>query len=449
MGSCLGSIRMAEMSTSATGNRSAPEQGTAHQGQPALRHQRSPISREQVESVISRSAAVFGVVFGIQALTPLVTQLPTVSPAWGIVTLTLLSLSLVLSLVASLARRFVRSAHALVAVLYLAALQTWPIAVTSPVDFGTTNPWLYYLLTVATASAAIGMPAAIATTYLFVVPIMYALIRVTPDGGNALPQQAILDSLYAIILGGAIMVIVTMLRQASAAVDAAQSNALVRYAHAVRAHATEIERVQVDSIVHDSVLTTFLSAARAYTPEAKALAATMAGNAIGHLREAALVTPDDGSTVPLSAVARRISEAANTIGAKFELRTRSIGSQPMPIMAAEAIYSAAVQAMVNSLQHAGSSPRVSRWLTIRGVDFAGIEVEVGDTGAGFAYTEVPKERLGLRVSIVERVANAGGCVEIDSVVDEGTVITIRWPHNGSDDAEPRGPRFGALPGEAS
>jgi len=118
-------------------------------------------------------------------------------------------------------------------------------------------------------------------------------------------------------------------------------------------------------------------------------------------------------------------------------------------MAAEAIYSAAVQAMVNSLQHAGSSPRVSRWLTIRGVDFAGIEVEVGDTGAGFAYTEVPKERLGLRVSIVERVANAGGCVEIDSVVDEGTVITIRWPHNGSDDAEPRGPRFGALPGEAS
>jgi len=91
------------------------------------------------------------------------------------------------------------------------------------------------------------------------------------------------------------------------------------------------------------------------------------------------------------------------------------------------VYSAAVQAMVNSLQHAGSAPEVSRWLTVRGVDPAGIEVEVGDTGSGFDYVDVPKERLGLRVSIVERVANAGGCVEIDSVIGEGTSITIRWP----------------------
>ena len=79
--------------------------------------------------------------------------------------------------------------------------------------------------------------------------------------------------------------------------DAAQATALDRYSHAVRQHALEVERVQVDSIVHDSVLTTLLSAARAYTPEAKELAARMAGAAIGHLRDAALVSPDDSSTV--------------------------------------------------------------------------------------------------------------------------------------------------------
>ena len=405
------------MATSAAGIRSVPP----------VKNQRAPISREQVEAVISRSVAVFAIVFGAQTIPALAQQFPDVNPVWGIVTVSVLGASLVVALVASLARRFVRTAHALIALLYLAALQTWPVAVVNQTDSGGTNYWLYYLLTVATAAAAIGLPTAIATTYLLVVPVMYGLIRVTPDGGNASAQQAILDSLYAIILGGAIMVIVTMLRQASAAVDAAQANALERYAHAVRAHATEVERVQVDSIVHDSVLTTFISAARAFTPDAKALAATMAGNAIGHLREAALVTPDDGSTVPLSAVARRIADAANTIGAKFELRTRTIGAKQMPIMAAEAVYSAAVQAMVNSLQHAGSAPEVSRWLTVRGVDPAGIEVEVGDTGTGFDYVDVPKERLGLRVSIVERVANAGGCVEIDSVIGEGTSITIRGP----------------------
>ena len=425
---CLGLTRMAEMSTSATALRSAP----------GVKHQRSPISRDQVESVISRSVALFGIVFGAQTIPPLIAQLPNANPVWSAITIGVIALSLVASLAASVFRRYVRLAHAAVAVIYLAALQTWPLFVTQP-GSPTTNHWLYFLLTVATASAAIGLPTAIGTTYLLVLPVMYGLIRVTPDGGMASAQQAILDSLYSVILGGVIMVIVTMLRQASASVDAAQANALERYSHAVRAHATEIERVQVDSIVHDSVLTTLLSAARAFTPDAKALAATMAGNAIGHLREAALVTPDDGSTVVLTSVARRISEAANTIGAKFELRTRTIGTRSMPIMAAEAVYSASVQAMVNSLQHAGAGTDVSRWLTIRGIEPAGIEVEVGDTGGGFAYHDVPKERLGLRVSIVERVSNAGGCVEIDSVEGEGTVITIRWPHTESADADPGEP----------
>jgi signal transduction histidine kinase len=270
-----------------------------------------------------------------------------------------------------------------------------------------------------------------------VVPVIYGLVCLTPSGGSAHWETALLDSVYSIILGGTIMVIVTMLRHAAASVDEAQSTALERYSHAVRQHATEVERVQVDSIVHDSVLTTLLSAARAYTPEAKELAATMAGNAIGHLREAALVVPDDGSTVRLTSVARRITDAANSIGARFELRTRNIGSRSIPLLAGEAVYSASVQAMVNSLQHAGPDQQVSRWLTIRGLAPAGIEIEVGDTGHGFEIPEVPRERLGLRISIVERIANAGGAADIDSALGEGTVVTIRWPATpaeGGDDS---------------
>lgn len=99
----------------------------------------------------------------------------------------------------------------------------------------------------------------------------------------------------------------------------------------------------------------------------------------------------------------------------------------MPLQCAEAIYSAAVQAMVNSLQHAGSPDEVRRWLAIHGLPGGGIEVVVGDDGSGFALDAVPMERLGLRVSIMERVANAGGTVSIDSSVGRGTVVSIRWP----------------------
>jgi signal transduction histidine kinase len=248
-----------------------------------------------------------------------------------------------------------------------------------------------------------------------------------PDGGSASWEVAGLESVYALVLGGTIMILVTMLRQAATSVDTAQATALERYGHAVRQHATEVERVQVDSIVHDSVLTTFISASRAYTPQAMELAATMAGNAIGHLRDAAAAVPDDGTTVRMTSLAARITDAATALSSPFELRMRTVGTRTLPVHAAEAIYSAAVQAMVNSLQHAGEAG-VSRWVAVRGVAPSGIEVVVGDTGQGFTMGDVPNERLGVRVSIIERVANAGGRAVIRSAVGEGTVVTIRWPH---------------------
>ena len=142
--------------------------------------------------------------------------------------------------------------------------------------------------------ASLSLELPIAIVYTIGAPVLYGIIRITPPGGGVEPVLAALDSVYSILLGGGILIMIAVLRYAATGVDVAQQNALERYSHAVRQHATEAERVQVDSIVHDSVLTTLLSAARAYSPEAKRIGSTMASNAIGHLREAALVNPDDG-----------------------------------------------------------------------------------------------------------------------------------------------------------
>ena len=373
---------------------------------------RSPISRLQIEGLASRLVAVFGIVFGLQTLPVVLSQIGASHPVWAWVVVPALYGSIVVAFVAAMAQRAIVAMNATIAVIFLVALATWPLAIITPTDNQLDRYWLYFLITVATATATIAFSLPVATAYLFAAPIAYGLIRVTPQGGNATPLEATLEAVYSILIGGAVVLIITLLRAAAAAVDIAQSAALDRYSLAVHAHATEIERVQVDSIVHDSVLTTLLSAARAYSPEAKRIASTMASNAIGHLREAALVTPDDSGTVRLGAVLRRITEAASSMSAPFELRTRDVSTQSMPLQAAEAVYSAAVQAMVNSLQHAGQDPRVSRWVAVRGALPSGIEVEVGDTGAGFSFVDLPAERMGLRVSIVERVTNAGGAVEI-------------------------------------
>jgi signal transduction histidine kinase len=180
-------------------------------------------------------------------------------------------------------------------------------------------------------------------------------------------------------------------------------------------------------MVHDSVLTTILSAADANTVESNVLHTKMARNAIGHLKAAAAASPDDDATVTNSQLAHRIMGATASLSAPFEMRTTDIGRGSIPVHVAEAVYSASVQAMVNSLQHAGPGPEVTRWLAIRGKQFGGIRVEVGDTGVGFDTRTVPTERLGLRVSILERVASAGGVVEIESAEGQGTLISIQWP----------------------
>jgi hypothetical protein len=393
---------------------------------PALKQVRNPISLKQVETVLSRSVAGGSLVFAAQTVGPLLAQIKEGNPLWIAVVVAALSASIVLAVVLSFARRAVRFAHGLVAWIYVVALVSWPFAVLHPHP-DTSNFWLYFILTVGTSTAAIAFSTRFALIYLFVVPIIYGVIRVTPVGGSDSILLAALDSVYAIILGGAVMVIVTMLRQTATNVDNAQSTALERYGHAVRQHATEIERVQVDSIVHDSVLTTLISAARAYTPEARELAAVMAGNAIGHLHDAALVQPDDGTTVRLRAVAKRITDAAAGMVPPFTVRGNEIGSRSIPASAGEAVYSAAVQAMVNSIQHAGPAPAVKRWIALRAVRPGGLEVEIGDTGSGFDLDLVPTERLGVRVSIIERVANAGGGVAIESSPGKGTVILVRWP----------------------
>ena len=391
------------------------------------RQPHNPISRPQIETVVSRSVAIFGLVFGLQAVPAVLQQMPAAHPAWIIVFGAGIYGGIVATLVASFAKRGVRTVNAYVSFAYLVALVGWPLVVIEPLVVATERPWLWLLCTVATSTAAIAFSTWQATAYLIITPVVYGVVRITPAGGGATWQSASFDIAYAIILGGAVLILITLLRQAAASVDTAQGTALDRYAHAVRQHATEVERVQVDSIVHDSVLTTLLSAARAFTPEAKELATRMALRAMGHLKDAAAASPDDDATVALTQLAGRIADGTATLSGPFELRSGGVGPGSIPLQSAEAVYSAAMQAMVNSLQHAGTGDDIHRWLVVESAEGGGIRIGVGDDGAGFVVDTVPSERLGLRVSIIERVTNAGGSVEVDAGIDRGTVIWITWP----------------------
>lgn len=394
-------------------------------GQP--RSSRTPISRRQIETVVSRSTAVFGLVFGAQTVPVLLEQSSFMVPEWSIFAKALIFGGLLLSVAASILKRWVLFVNGFVAVAWFVVMATWPIGVADATVVSELRPWPWFICTVATAAAAVAWPVWAAVVALVVAPLTYGIVRVTPAGGAAPLELAAYDVIYAIILGGAVLIIITMLRQAAASVDLAQSTAIDHYSDAVRQHATEVERVQVDAIVHDSVLTTLISAARSHAPEAEALAARMASNAMGYLRDAAASSPDDATKVQVRDLALRVRLAADALSVPFENRSGDISDWDLPSQAAEAVYSAAVQSMVNSAQHAGSAPDILRWVGVRCAPGGGVVAVVGDTGAGFDPQAVPTARMGLRVSILERVSNAGGHVDVDSHPGGGTVITIRWP----------------------
>jgi signal transduction histidine kinase len=389
---------------------------------------RAAVSRAQVETVSGRALGAVGVVFGAQTVPLAIDQSRMLVDGAGAAMMAVLYGAIAALAVATFTRVAVRAAAVAFATLYVLCLLAWPLLVVDTAAMQGQTPWLYFLCTVATTASVISLPAAPAAAYTIAVPAIYGIVRLSPSGGEAPALLAVLNAMYAVILGGVVLVIITMLRQAAEAVDAAQEAALQRYDVVARQHANEIERVKVDALVHDSVLTTLLSAAASRNPAERQLAARMAADAVRRLDEAAVEVPGAADTADLSVLARRLRAAVTGFAAPFIVRVNDASGVELPVEAVDALSSAALQAMVNSVQHAeGPIGHLRRELEIRGVGAGGCVIEVADNGSGFDPARVPASRLGLRVSIEERMANAGGSAAVASSPGRGTVITLAWP----------------------
>ncbi len=383
---------------------------------------RPTITQASVERLFAILIAVAAIGFGAANIPNVVGQLPYLDPVWGPVSACALAASFLFVGASVFAQRLAQIAQITCALLFLVVLVTWPLTVREPVP-SSQAPWPWWFCTVGSTAAAMGFAPWRATVYTALVPAVYVVLRLTPVGGDA-GLRAVLDGVYTALLSGAVLVIAVLLRRAAATVDTAQATAVRRYSHAIREHATEVERVQVDAIVHDSVLTTLLSAARAETPEARALAARMAQNAIDHLGAAAADLPGEAPPVSALDLRARITDAVGALAAPIEVVDAHVGGLRMPATAADALASAALQAAVNSVQHAGGADVTRR---VRVEQRGGtVHVEVSDDGAGFELAAVPAARLGVRRSIIERVRAVGGTASVRSRPGAGTVVTLEW-----------------------
>jgi signal transduction histidine kinase len=108
----------------------------------------------------------------------------------------------------------------------------------------------------------------------------------------------------------------------------------------------------------------------------------------------------------------------------------------IPVEVADALSEAVTEAMRNSVRH-GNWPdgkpvhreaRASRTGDI-------IHISVTDTGKGFNPRRVGIDRLGVRLSILQRVnSQPGGHAEINSARGSGTAVKLSWDASLADEA---------------
>lgn len=328
------------------------------------------------------------------------------------------------------AGRFVRPLAGLFSVVYLVVLALWPIATApassiAPPPVSADEPWIFYLINLATVAAVLAFPLPLQIAWAVATPLLFGVVRLVQGGFAAhLWIGVVLDVSFTLILGGLLVTLAWLYRAVAANVDETRARAVESYAAAAAAAAAEEERVAVAGLMHDSVLAALIASERAASPREKSLAVSMAREALTRLANTDS-THEEGSDEPVSAegIAAELERVAREAGVDATVeRGDGLSETRVPGRVARALVLAAAQAVANSVQHADA---VGLALSVRGHGDAGVGITVRDAGPGFSFDAIPPDRLGIRGSIIARVAAVGGLADIRSG-ESGTTVALTW-----------------------
>jgi signal transduction histidine kinase len=380
----------------------------------------------RVERFLSLIVALGCLIMGGQAFLNALTSTDE-APGWHLPLMLVVFIPLAAMIVSGIIGRGVAVCAGTFAVIYPLCLLVWPAA-TGPVTSTDDYPWIWYLVNVATVCAALAFPLPLQIIWAALVPIQFGIIRlITADLAPQFWIPTILDVSFALILGGVLVVIGWVFRSVALNVDQTRMRAVASYAAAAAADAAEKERIAVAALMHDSVLAALIAAERAESPRERALAATMAREALTRLANAEQ-DAGEGSDVPVPAarIADELDRAIVDLGLDIAVaRTIAPEADDIPGRVARALVLASTQAIANSVQHTDAEGLSVALIAGDGVAAGGVSITVRDHGAGFEVGEVPDDRLGIRASIFARVAAVGGTTRIASG-DDGTTVVLAW-----------------------
>jgi len=234
--------------------------------------------------------------------------------------------------------------------------------------------------------------------------------------GTAPGMALVINATTYMAWGVASWFVADRFRRLSAELDKARRVALAREREVER----ERERVRLSRVLHDRVLQTLEFVGReTWIPDAR-MRDHVAAEAVW-LRE--LVSGGlDQSPAGLPAALDEIVTRQTAAGLRVELNVSDLRADSLPEDVVQVIAGAVDELLTNVRKHSGTRRAVLR--AVRAADK--LTVTILDSGCGFEPDRVPGG-LGLRESVIARMAQARGSVVITSAPGAGTHVEISMP----------------------
>lgn len=315
--------------------------------------------------------------------------------------------------------------HALVVTFSVAY---WPWVVTAPGGLPTdVTPFIWWTMGWGGISAGLGFNRFIAPAYLVFLPMLFAYVQISPAGGSAQPAMAVQDGIYTFLISAVMTGMVWFLRWRAQEQDTASDLAAEVAAKSAAFNAVNAERIRVGAVVHNQILSALNAAINAYSPDQKALAAQLAEGAITRLRNYSSEVVEVGQSVSADAFFEALTNLIREQAAEIAISSSVEGELQIPFEVAGALTEATMQAVTNSLVHAGGKVTVRR-VSMK-VHSGELKISVVDDGRGFWPNRVSRNRLGIRMIIHRRVEDLGGQARVISRPGEGATVILEWSAN--------------------
>jgi signal transduction histidine kinase len=384
----------------------------------------APIAQERVEGLLAKVFSIAAAVLSIDLFRNALDQQQLLNPFWFWLFFSTLMAAQVGSIVGAFWLGHMQFWYRAITITTVLAMVTWPLqvedAASLPLHF---KPWIWWSVGFAALAAIGAFSRNISFGFLLGMPIIWLIIRTSDSGSNEPFVLALEDVLYSFFFSTSLALLVMFLRHRASQVDQ-EFHQLFR-AQFERAYLDTVqsERIKINSIVHDQVVSTLDRAAEASTVKDFEAAAQLAQSAVARLRNESIRDPQAKEVIASiaffeslkSAIERRYESVSVTINAKTEVQ--------IPLETAIGLAEATFQALGNSLEHAPAASR--REVSLSG-SRAAVKLVVLDDGPGFRLSRVPRNRMGVRLSIFKRLETLGASARLQSAPGEGTTWVLEW-----------------------